>query len=40
MPMEWPENTYVPAFLAPRLRWVNERWVPEQDSNTIREGLE
>ena len=27
MPMEWPENTYVPAFLAPRLRWANERWV-------------
>jgi hypothetical protein len=26
MPMEWPENTYVPAFLAPRLRWANERW--------------
>jgi hypothetical protein len=28
MPMEWPENTFVPAFLAPRLRWANERWVP------------
>jgi hypothetical protein len=27
MPMEWPEDTYVPAFLAPRLRWTNERWV-------------
>jgi hypothetical protein len=27
MPMEWPENTYVPAFLAPSLKWVNERWV-------------
>jgi hypothetical protein len=27
MPMEWPENTYVPAILAPRLRWANERWV-------------
>jgi hypothetical protein len=27
MPMEWPENTYVPAFLAPRLRWANERWI-------------
>jgi hypothetical protein len=27
MPMEWPENTHVPAFLAPRLRWANERWV-------------
>lgn len=26
MPMEWPENTYVPASLAPRLRWANERW--------------
>jgi hypothetical protein len=33
MPMEWPENTYVPAFLAPRLRWANEQWVPGQDSN-------
>ena len=27
MPMEWPENTYVPAFLAPSSKWVNERWV-------------
>jgi hypothetical protein len=27
MPMEWPENTYVPPFLAPHLRWTNERWV-------------
>jgi hypothetical protein len=26
MPMEWPENTYVPAFLAPGLKWANERW--------------
>jgi hypothetical protein len=26
MPMEWAENTYVPASLAPRLRWANERW--------------
>jgi hypothetical protein len=34
MPTEWPENTYVPSFLAPRLRWVNERWVPEQEPNT------
>ncbi len=27
MPMEWPEDTYVPGFLAPSLKWVNERWV-------------
>ena len=26
MPMEWPENTDIPASLAPRLRWANERW--------------
>ena len=28
MPIEWPENTYVPGFLAPRLTWTNEQWVP------------
>jgi hypothetical protein len=27
MPMEWPEDTYVPGVLAPRLKWVNERWI-------------
>ncbi len=27
MPMEWPEATNIPAFLAPSLKWVNERWV-------------
>ena len=27
MPMEWLEATNVPAFLAPSLKWVNERWV-------------
>jgi hypothetical protein len=32
MPMEWPENTYVPAVLAPRLRWANERWVLATES--------
>jgi len=26
MPMEWPEESYVPGFLAPGLKWVNERW--------------
>lgn len=26
MPMEWPEETYLPRFLGPRLKWVNERW--------------
>jgi hypothetical protein len=28
MPMEWPEDTEVPAFLAPSLKWANERWIP------------
>jgi hypothetical protein len=28
MPMEWPGDAYVPAFLAPSLKWRNERWVP------------
>jgi hypothetical protein len=27
MPMEWPEDTYVPAPLSPSLKWMNERWV-------------
>ena len=27
MPMEWPEDTYVPSFLAPSLKWLNERWI-------------
>jgi hypothetical protein len=27
MPMEWPGDAYVPGFLAPRLKWLNERWV-------------
>jgi hypothetical protein len=27
MPMEWPEATNIPAFLAPSLKWANERWV-------------
>jgi hypothetical protein len=29
MPMEWPEDTYVPRTLAPSLKWLNERWVPD-----------
>jgi hypothetical protein len=28
MPMEWPEDTYVPGFLAPSLKWLNGRWAP------------
>jgi hypothetical protein len=28
MPMEWPEDTYVPRTLAPSLKWLNERWIP------------
>ncbi len=28
MPIEWPEATDIPAFLAPSLKWVNERWAP------------
>jgi hypothetical protein len=28
MPMEWPDDTYVPRTLAPSLKWSNERWVP------------
>jgi hypothetical protein len=31
MPLEWPDGTnfpgFVPASVAPKLRWVNERWV-------------
>jgi hypothetical protein len=27
MPLEWPEDGYIPAVLAPSLKWVNERWV-------------
>ena len=26
MPMEWPGNTYVPPFMAPRLRWTQQQW--------------
>jgi hypothetical protein len=29
MPMEWPEDTFVPRTLAPSLKWLNERWVPD-----------
>jgi hypothetical protein len=28
MPMEWPEDTFVPRILAPSLKWLNEQWVP------------
>jgi len=26
MPMEWTDNTYVPPFMAPRLRWRQQQW--------------
>ena len=26
MPMEWPGNDYVPVFLAPKLRWFENKW--------------
>jgi hypothetical protein len=30
MPMDWPENAYIPGSLAPRLKWLNEHWVPSE----------
>jgi hypothetical protein len=30
MPMDWPENAYIPDSLAPRLKWLNEHWVPSE----------
>jgi hypothetical protein len=28
MPMAWLESAYIPRSLAPRLKWLNDHWVP------------
>jgi hypothetical protein len=30
MPMDWLENAYIPRSLTPRLKWLNEHWVPNE----------